>query len=480
MSSKLSDAAKKTTIVVISALGAAGVALQNYMAVDLFLRGIVGSFTSITRLLSGMIQAMAIGAGGVCSGVVNFFINVELLEGFLERITSHKSSRELTGWRKFRYYAGLFVFSVTGVLFGMMAFAFSATTPLAVLALAVGVFVAIIMTIQEVETWLQSFDEKVRVLISEPTADDKDKVISSNEVLVVYTEGTYKLGFCDKNGKYAIKEVVDKEMLACLQQYKQVGDIDSVDHLNKINQILTSFDTSSHKRSIKDIFKTWKSTLTFSKLCGHIIAAGNVIALSLLFTLSLVDVLVALQVAAFPALVIGLSVAFTFGAFTEFYFYNFFLAKLCNKFTENWEKMKATKFAPLGYVCIGTNAFVNGALTYAGVGLLSSALVLAGFAMPPLGLIIGLAAVSAVFAGSASYLLGMDFWIRKMTPVSAEPVNEAVVVHGEKPIQVVSAANDEQQSTTPGLSIFLSAKQAEEMRAVKNDVPDVVVEALSC
>ncbi len=465
MSSKLSYPVKKITLPIIGALGAAGVALQNYMMVDLFLRGILGHFTSIPRLLSGMIQAVAIGAGGVCSGVVNFFINVELLESFLDRITRDKSVRELTGWRKFRYYAGLFVFSVTGVLFGMMAFAFSATTPLALLALAAGVFVTIIMTIQEVETWLQSFDETVRILFSEPTADDQDKVISSNEILIVYTDETYKLGFCNKNGKYETKEIVDQDMLTCLQQYKQAGEIDAADHLNKINQILILLDTSSHKRTISDIFMAWKSTLTLGKLCGHIIAAGNVIALSLLFTLSLVDVLVAFQVAAFPALVIGLSVAFTFGAFTEFYFYNFFLAKLCNKFAENWEKMKATKCAPLGYVCIGTNAFVNTALTYAGVGLLTSALVLAGFAMPPIGLIIGLAAVSAVFSGSASFLLGMDFWIRKMTPATADSVKEKVVVLDEQPLPVASAANDEQQSTTPGLSIFLSAKQAEGMQA---------------
>ena len=453
MSSTLSNAAKKTIIAIVSALGAAGTALQNYIAVDLFLRGIFVGFTSISSRLSGLIQAVAIGAGGACSGVVNFFINVELLEGFFERITSNKASRELSGWRKFRYYAGIFVFSITGVLFGMMAFAFSATTPLAVLALAAGVFVAIIMTIQEVETWLQSFDEKVRILFSEPTADDKDKVTSSNEVLVIYTNSIYKLGFCNKNGQYETKEIVDKEMLACLAHYKQAGDIDTVDHLNKINTLLILLDSGSHKRSINDIFMTWKSTLTLSKLCGHIIAAGNVLALSLLFTLSLVDVLVALQVAAFPALVIGLSVAFTFGAFTEFYFYNFFLAKLCNKFTENWGKMKETHYAPLGYASIGTNAFVNGALTFAGVGLLSSVLVLAGFAVPPVGLIMGLATVSAVFSGSASFLLGMDFWIRKMTPVSAEPVNE-VVIAAEQPSQVVSAANDEQLLVTPGYSFF--------------------------
>ena len=453
MQIKLSDITKKTIAYIISALGAAGVALQNYIAVDLFLRGIVGGFTSITRLLSGAIQAVAIGAGGACSGMVNFFINIELLEGFLERITSDKSGREMTGWRKFRYYAGIFAFALTGVLFGMMAFAFSMANPLAVLALAAGVFVTIIMTIQEVETWLQSFDEKVRIMFSQPKTDDEDKVVSSNEVLIVHADSVYKIGFCNKYGKYETKDIVDADLLVYLKQYKQKGDIDTAAHLDKINEILTSLDTCSQKRSLKDIFNTWKSTLTWSKACGHIIAAGNVIALSLLFTVALAEVLVVLQVAAFPAFVIGLSVAFTFGAFTEFYFYNFFLAKFCNKFEENWEKMKATKFAPLGYVCIGVNAFVNTALTYAGVGLLTGTLVLAGIGMPPLGLIMGLAAVSAVFAGGASFILGMDFWIRKMSSKPVEEVADAII---EKPKQDL-AANDGQPSITRGLSFFQPA-----------------------
>ncbi len=372
---ELSNAAKKTTSYIVSVLGAAGTALQNYIAVELFLRGIVSGFTSISRLLSGVLHAVSIGVGGVCSGTVNYFINVDLLDGFLERITSKKSGPELSGWRKFTYYGGIFVFAVTGVLFGMTAFTFSMATPLSVLALASGVFVAMIMTIQEIETWLQGFDD--------PESDGKE--------------------------------------------------------------------------SLYALFLKWKSTLTWGKACGHIIAAGNVLALSLLFTLGLAEVLMAMSVAAFPAFVIGLSVAFTFGAFTEFYFYNFFLAKFCHQFKANWEGMQASSHAVFGMICISTNAFVNAALTYSGVGLLSGALAVAGIALPPAWVITALSVVSAIFAGGASFILGMDFWIRKQGICSMEK-SKTVTPEAIVPKKPSKYVEQDEPCCLIGIRLFSDAK----------------------
>lgn len=367
---------KKRLSYLFSALGALGVALQNYMAVEMTLRAMVSGLTSLPRYISGLIQAVAIGAGGLCSGMVNYFINVELLDGFLERITGDGPGVKLGGWRKFRYYAGIGVFAMTGVLFGLMAFTFSASGPLLFLGIAAGVFVAIIMTIQEIETWLQSFDNP----------------------------------------------------------------------------------ESGEKESLIDIFKKWKATLTFGKFCGHVIAAGNVIALSLLFTLGLAEVLMLTGIAAFPAFIIGISVAFTFGAFTEFYFYNVFLSKFCSQFKANWEAMKSSKYASFGFACIGTNALVNAALTYSGVCMLSGALVLAGIGLPPIGLIMALAVISALFAGAASFVLGMDFWVRKqgtcVTTIDELPKELPV----ETTTPAVSTALPEVSHVTRGNSIFLKAE----------------------
>jgi len=358
MAANKNENLKKGVAYLVSLLGAIGVALQNTIAVELFIKSLING----GRFLQVFSRAAAIGLGGACSGMVNFFINVELLEGFLERFTSDKPKKVLEGWRKFRYYAGTAVFVLTGILFGAMAFTFGMASPLALLAVASGVFVTIIMTIQEVETWLQSFDDP-------------------------------------------------------------------------------KFD---HKASLKDIFNEWKSTLTWKKAFGHIIAAGNVLALSLLFTLGFAELLIALHVAAFPALVVALTISFTFGAFTEFYFYNFFLAKFCEKIEEKWQAMNTTKFSVFGHCCTMANALVNGALTYSGIGLLTGLLTAAGVVLPPVGLIVAISAVSAIFAASASYLLGMDFWIRKMSPEQSAEAKAAL-----SKVAVVTATADETQVKAP-------------------------------
>ncbi|MCH9756532.1 MAG: hypothetical protein K0U37_05010 [Gammaproteobacteria bacterium] len=302
---------------VLSGLGALGVALQNYQAVELFLK-------AVTTWSTGFIQAMALGAGGACSGMVNLWMNMDLLDKFFTRMMSDKAYqyKKLTAWQQLQYFGGIFVFFVTGVLFGLMAFTFAMEGPLAMLSIAVGVFVAAIMTIQEIETWLSSYDEK---------------------------------------------EVTEAESLTALQK--------------------------------------------IGKWCGHIIAVGNVIALSLLFTLSLAEALMVLHLAVIPALGIGAAVAFTFGAFTEYYFYNFYLADFCKDFGDNWSLMMEAPHAFMGFMCVFTNAFVNAALTYSALELLTALLITAEVALPPVAIITALSLVSAFFAGSASFILGMDFWI---------------------------------------------------------------------
>ncbi len=313
----------------LSALGAAGVALQNYQAVELFVKGTI----PLSQWSYTLTQAIALSAGGLCSGMVNFWMNIDLLEGFFKRMKSDKPYRykQLKPWEKVQYFGGIFIFSVTGVLFGLTAFTFAMTGPLAMLSVAAGIFVAAIMTIQEIETWLSSYDQT---------------------------------------------EQQKKETLTALQQ--------------------------------------------IGKWCGHLIAVGNVVALSLLFTLSLAEGLMLFQVAALPALVTGFLVAFSFGAFTEYYFYNVYLSEFCKNFGEKWLEMMAMPNALVGLLCVLTNAFVNAALTYSAHGLFTALLVATNVMLPPVAAITALFAVSAFFAGSASLVLGMDFWIKKGANTTAE------------------------------------------------------------
>lgn len=350
---------------ILSALGAISVALQNYVAVELFIRGTVLAGVPVTAGLSRLIRMISFGFGGVSSGMVNFFINMDLLDAFFKRLSGDVPSPSLTGWVRVQYVAGIVIFVATGLLFGFTTFAFAITTPFAVMAITAGLFVAIIMTIQELETWLQSFDDQ----------------------------------------------------------------------------------------------STETTEFSIGALCGHIIAAGNVLGLSLLFTLGLTETLVFFNVAAFPALMVGLSVAFTGGAFTEFYFYNFFLAKFCHSFDEKWELMKDTRFAFFGLFCISSNAIVNLALTYSGVGLLSFVLVPAGIALPPAWAIIGLSAVSGLFAGVASFLLGMDFWIKNLLPCPEIVVLPEIDMRADSPSPLLGAIIPRSPSlpATTGLTFFKSS-----------------------
>jgi len=320
----------------VSSLGALGVALQNYQAIVLVINGLTAGIQA-NRLLSWAAQIAALSTGGLCSGMVNFWMNAELLDAFVLRMTSEKAYQytHLNSWEKLQYFSGIFVFIVTGVLFGLMAFTFAMTGPLAILSIVSGIFVSVIMIIQELETWFGSYDEK-------------ELAVESS---------------------------------------------------------LTSLEL-------------------FGKWVGHIIALFNVIALSLLFTLSLAQALIALNVAAYTALIVGFVVAFTFGAFTEYYFYNLYLSNFCKDFGVKCSIMTSLPNSEFAFLCVATNALVNGVMTYAGIGLLSELLIAASIALPPVMAITVLAAVSAFFAGSASFILGLDFWTRQNSRLESVDFNQ--------------------------------------------------------
>jgi hypothetical protein len=318
---------ENSVIYLVSILGAAGGALQSYMAVVALLNGFVDGAFAVTKLGLSVVHGLAITLGGVCGGLVNFFINIKLLENFLERVTE-KPMPNLTGWQKAQYWLGNGVFILTGILFGLTVFAFGPIGALAAVSIAAGVFVAVIMMIQELETWLEGFDN------------------------------------LDEGNKKSISEVVSE----------------------------------------------WAATLTKGKILGYVITVLNVVALSLLFTLGLATFLMGVGVPALPAVIAGFAVAFTGGAFTEFYFYNRFLSTFCDKFVENIKEFWNSKYAPLGLVTAGINAIVFGVTSYVGIMSMTGLLAAASIAVPPLGVVIAVAATVAVFAGVASFILGVDFW----------------------------------------------------------------------
>lgn len=381
---------------IISGLGAVGVALQNYPGVFLFINSLTKNIIPVSQASTALIHTTALATGGLASGMVNFWMNVELLDGFFTRMTEKDEEgnykyiqeyKKLSGWQQFQYFSGIAVFIITGILFGLMAFVFAMEGPLAILSIVAGLLVAGIMTVQEVETWLLSYDKLFKAL------DAKNQ---------------------------SIEEEIEKEVP--LSFWQRVG-----------------------------------------KYCGHFIAAGNVLALSLSFTLGLMQSLMFLNVAALPALIIGLSIAFTIGAFTEYFFYNTYLAEFCQNLGEKIEKMMAIKHAGVGIFFITTNALVNAALTYAGVELLAGLVVGASISLPPVAVITALATIAAFFAGTASFILGTAFWIRQNeakpqpTPVINTAGSTGLKQFGQWKQKTGLAANQEDVDLTAASNPYTAA-----------------------
>jgi|GEM_PF-2135418 len=319
-----------------AALGALGVALQNYEAVHSFLKSVIPAAQYSTRAMQ---HAVALGAGGVCSGMVNYKMNMDLLRDFSDRwgfedydayvAAGYFDYKNATPLEQAKYFGGSLIVIVAGVLFGLTAFMFAMGSPLAMLSFMAGLFVTGITMIQELESWLVSWDPK--------------------------------------------------------------------------NGPATALPQS------------------FSEWCGYIIAVGNVLALSLMFTLSLAETLILLHVAAVPALAIGVAVSFFFGGFTEYNFYAPYLTALCGQFGDKWQAMMATDWALAGLLCMSVNALVNAAMTYTSLELLTALLISASVALPPVAVITAISVVLTLLAGSASFLLGMNFWI------GSEPAKDAVI-----------------------------------------------------
>lgn len=312
---------------VIAGLGALGVALQNYTALVLFIKDVL----PVSLVQHKFIHLVSLAAGGLCSGWINFLMNLDLLKSFFNRVFhNQKNSLILSNWEWFKYYLGILVFIVTGILFGLMAFTFALEGILSTFSIAAGIFVAIIMTIQEVETWISSYEEAPK------------------------------------------KEEVDL--------------------------------------SDSQIFGLW---------FGYIIAFGNVLTLSLLFTLSLAQSLMMFNLGIYQAYMFATIIAFSFGAFTEYFFYHHYLSNFCKDFSKNYELITATPNWKFGLCCVLTNALVNAALAYAGIELLFNQLTI----MPLWALPI-LSVVLAFFAGTASLILGLKFWMTQTPQPSLDQTVE--------------------------------------------------------
>lgn len=422
-------------------------------------------FPFLTSLLFGIV------GGGICSTAVNFFLNLELLEDFWQRLTGEKPFPHFSdASTQAKYWLGIIVFLISGVLTALTAFAIGATGGLAIVAIIAGLMVSLVTIPQELETWLASFDDPVVVLIGkkiyeiensehakisidskfylelqrvtliaeyQKIKDNLDLTNSSKDELNQALKITKKhlktqkdvelarnflLAFYAKQDAEkgaAIKEIFDTQ-IAQLNALKGVQKNASNDEmLKKLKELKTQAESNQPNISTIQALKKWWLHLTPSRCLGLFITVGNVFALSLLFGISFATFLVSVGVLAFPALITGLSLGFTVGAFTQFRFYEGFLTDFCAKITKRWNDLLKSPKWGFGVGVVLTNATINGVLSYTGVVLLQGLLVAAGLTAPPL---LALGIVVAVFAGAASLLLGADFWIKNAERVALKVV----------------------------------------------------------
>lgn len=158
---------------ILSTLGGLGIALQNVLAVISLLQG-VG--LAATQVGSAFMHIIATALGGLCGGLVNFFINYDTLSNFFKRLNGEIAVKaNLTTSEKLVYWLGVGVFVITGLLYGATAFAFGPLGALAVLGIVAGILVAVISTFQEMEVWLQKYDEGYKDPVE--TGSTQSKVI---------------------------------------------------------------------------------------------------------------------------------------------------------------------------------------------------------------------------------------------------------------------------------------------------------------
>lgn len=337
----------------LSFLGAIGIGIQNYMAVAGLLSSIANGILLLSQGGLALIHSAAVALGGLASGAVNFFINLELLEAFLRRIIDKRENGkkrypELKGWwQKFKFWAGSVTVVTAGILVGLTAFAFGPIGALAAIGIAAGIFVAIVTTIQELEAWLQRFD-----------------------------------------------------------------------------------DQDSDEKKYINILKTWWKELTPGKVIGYVIAIVNVLGLCLLMAMGVAAFMTGVGAPILPALIAGVCLAFTAGAFTSLNFYAKILSEFCGTIKEKWQDFKKAKLCVLGGIIAGINAVVNGVLTYVGVIMIVGMLAAASIAVPPIGAVIAVAVVLAVAATIASFILGIDFWTKN--------IQKLIDMFSRKKVEVVS------------------------------------------
>jgi len=86
-----------------------------------------------------------------------------------------------------------------------------------------------------------------RIITSTPNDADKQKVLALNEILIIRSNRTYQIGFCNSQGAYEQRDVALGRRLEFCASYKEGTFIENQGHIATINEIL---DTVLHSTAL--------------------------------------------------------------------------------------------------------------------------------------------------------------------------------------------------------------------------------------
>ena len=119
------------------------------------------------RKASTAMAVLGIGIVSSCNALINFHMGFDLFRNFFRRLFENRNTRptvEMSTRDKFKYWCGLTLIVINIVLFGCAGFVLALTMgcspAFTVLAVTTGLIGALLNGIQEIETWLEKFENK--------------------------------------------------------------------------------------------------------------------------------------------------------------------------------------------------------------------------------------------------------------------------------------------------------------------------------
>lgn len=90
-----------------------------------------------------------------------------------------------------------------------------------------------------------AFSCRLKMMSSKPLDSDIQEVLECNEILLIRTNNTYEVLFCNRNGQVEKQPITETNVQHILDGYSSGEYIENEEHINPINDILSSLESST-------------------------------------------------------------------------------------------------------------------------------------------------------------------------------------------------------------------------------------------